>query len=290
MKKLLLWVWLAGVTGAETRLEQLLREQRQHYAGAVVTSGFYDARGISRYRSQPGLHSGYDIALPAGTRVRAAWPGTVRAIVPWAVGEWGVEVVHSDGTAATYGHIAPLVEVGRRVSAGESVGTVARDHVDVKMRDAQGVLFDYADALAWRDQGRPGALGPSVEALDWQRRWRALARLPLPRHNAQQLADLSRAGLSVCRNTAGAESLASLRRDWMRLKAAERAALGWDEADRQQALLWRERAEAAAQSYRLGLTARNQWSRLREMAELSDEVLGGTTRTGAPVRPTGGRT
>ena len=124
-------------------LAELLDWQRRSYAGAVVTSGFFDSRGVSRYRSQPGLHLGYDVAMPAGSPVLAAWSGKVTAVVPWADGEWGVTVEHHDASRATYGHIVPGVKPGTLVTPGMSLGSVAVDHLDVKMRNARGEPLDY---------------------------------------------------------------------------------------------------------------------------------------------------
>ncbi len=140
-------------------LSDLLAWQRRSHSQAVVTSGFYAARGVSRYRSQPGLHLGYDIAMPAGAPALAAWPGRVVAVIPWTDGEWGIVVEHPDGTRATYGHLVPQVGPGVAVEAGMALGTVAVDHVDVKMRDARGVPLDFG----------AGTGGPGRERLlaDW---------------------------------------------------------------------------------------------------------------------------
>jgi len=135
-------------------LQDLLAWQRRSYPPAVVTSGFYDPRGVSRYRSEPGLHLGYDIAMPAGASVLAAWTGRVSAVIPWAPGEWGVAVEHPDGTRATYGHVVPSVAPGQAVEPGTSLGTVAIDHLDVKLRDASDRPVDFG-----------ASTGPSRERL-----------------------------------------------------------------------------------------------------------------------------
>lgn len=145
MRKLILWLFLTAAVWAQgTRLDTLLAWQRRSYPSAVVTSGFYDSRGVSRYRRQAGLHLGYDIAMPYGTPVRAAWPGRVVDLVPWTHDEWGVVVELGDGTRATYGHVHPLVSVGERIQRGQIVARIASDHLDVKMRDTQGRPLDYA--------------------------------------------------------------------------------------------------------------------------------------------------
>lgn len=126
-------------------LAHLLAIQRQQWAPAWVSSTFYDWRTVSQYRRQAGLHLGYDIALPAGTPVAAAWPGVVVAVIPWTDTEWGVAVRSDDGSEVTYGHISPLAHPGQKVSVGQIVGAVVHDHVDVKMRDASGRYVPFGD-------------------------------------------------------------------------------------------------------------------------------------------------
>jgi len=123
-------------------LGQLLATVRTKYPEAVVTGRFSDPRSLSIYRSHAGLHYGYDVAIPAGSVVPAAWDGEVVAITPWYGQEEGISVV-SGSREATYGHLIPLVKVGQRVKMGDPVGIVARDHVDVKMRGPAGEFIDY---------------------------------------------------------------------------------------------------------------------------------------------------
>lgn len=123
-------------------LGQLLATARTKYADAVVTGRFSDARSVSIYRSHPGLHYGYDVAMPAGTVVPAAWEGEVVAITPWYGQEEGISVV-TGSREATYGHLIPLAKVGQHLKVGDPVGIVARDHVDVKMRGPAGEFIDY---------------------------------------------------------------------------------------------------------------------------------------------------
>jgi len=76
-------------TGSVVDVGGLVALQRTLCPGAVLTGGFYDWRTVSRYRRNAGLHLGYDIAMPAGTPVRAGWPGTVVSVAPWTEGEVG---------------------------------------------------------------------------------------------------------------------------------------------------------------------------------------------------------
>ncbi|MBS2033392.1 M23 family metallopeptidase [bacterium] len=123
-------------------LGQLLATVRSKYPEAVVTGRFSDPRTVSIYRSHAGLHYGYDVAIPGGSVVPAAWEGEVVAITPWYGQEEGISVV-TGSREATYGHLIPLVKVGQRVKVGDPVGIVARDHVDVKMRGPAGEFIDY---------------------------------------------------------------------------------------------------------------------------------------------------
>ena len=148
--------------GNSYRLDDVLQWQRRSYPAATVTSGFWDPRGVSRYRSQPGVHWGYDIAMPYGARVHCAWPGTVEAILPWHGSEVGVRVRHSDGSCATYGHVHALVSVGKRVESGDIIASIASDHLDVKMRDPQGQPFDFGSG---RSALLVGAAAPDTREL-----------------------------------------------------------------------------------------------------------------------------
>lgn len=147
-------------------LQLLLAWQRKGDSGAYVSSGFHDYRAPSKYRRTAGIHAGYDIAMWAGSPVRAAWSGRVVAVVPWYGAEYGVTVRDSQGYEATYGHISPGVCVGDRVEVGQVVGTVVVDHVDVKMRDPDGRHLDFKAltlASAGKDSGKGGP-APGVPA------------------------------------------------------------------------------------------------------------------------------
>ena len=152
---------------AQTDLKVYLARVKELYTEAEVTGSFYDWRAVSMYRASAGLHLGYDIALNAGRPVPAGWPGTVVGIIPWTDTEYGVCVQLANGYRVTYGHIFPTVKEGDTISAGQFVGTVARDHVDIKVRDAGGGYFDWGLAVgvlggtsAWVPGGSMGLLPP----------------------------------------------------------------------------------------------------------------------------------
>jgi len=132
-----------GVNVGARDLADYVGLQQRLFPGAVVTSGFYDWRTVSQYRGHAGLHLGYDVAMPYGTPFSAGWAGTVTAITPWSGEEHGITVVHNDGSSVTYGHVAARVSVGQHVQPGDVLGTIAYNHVDVKMRDARGNYVDF---------------------------------------------------------------------------------------------------------------------------------------------------
>jgi hypothetical protein len=164
---------IPGVESAKG-LTDLVNIERHLYPGACVTAGFYDFRTVSRYRSHPGLHLGYDIAMPAGTPAACGWPGVVSSVVTWSGEEHGITVVAPDGRQITYGHLSPRVKVGQVLKAGEVVGVVVRDHVDVKMRDANGNYRDYGAGQggimvpgAVPPIGKGGAAGSLYNTPEW---------------------------------------------------------------------------------------------------------------------------
>lgn len=146
IRVVLLLLWLVSAP-ALADLADLLSWQRQGDSGAYVSSGFHDWRGVSKYRSRPGLHAGYDIAMLAGSSVRTPWPGTVVAITPWYGAEYGVTVRLPNGWDATFGHISPSVGVGQALRRGDKLGEVVVDHVDVKIRDAHGYVDFGVDRI-----------------------------------------------------------------------------------------------------------------------------------------------
>lgn len=269
---LLILLTMCSLAAAETRLDQLLRWQRQAYAGAVVTSGFYETRGLSRYRSRPGLHAGYDIAMPAGSGARAAWPATVRSLIPWAEGEWGVEVAHEDGTTATYGHILPRVEVGQKLEPGQVVGLIARDHLDVKMRDLQGSLFDYGSGSCIPQQAVRVSPLPGPRALAFQSQLRRMAELEALDRRSYGI--LRQSGLRVKQAPSGTR-LEELEKIKQAVPAEELRLLTWNARDQERAEACRRHAAALEYRYELGLVSRNRWQAARRRARLWEVIFVG---------------
>jgi len=185
MNRLLLLALLHVMShSASAELNRLLEFQRLGDSGAYISSGFHDWRTVSKYRRQPGLHAGYDIAMLANSPVRAAWSGTVIRIAPWYGSEYGVTVRDPSGYEATYGHISPSVRAGQSVRAGDILGRVVVDHVDVKICNQKGAFVDFA-TLAWTEpdrdikvsQARSLPSQASAERARAQERYRALAPL-----------------------------------------------------------------------------------------------------------------
>lgn len=266
---LLLWcLTLSCWAGPAYDLGALLSWQRRSYAPAVVTSGFFDSRGVSRYRSRPGLHLGYDIAMPYGAPALAAWPGVVTAVVPWYGAEYGVTVLHADGTTATYGHIVPSVGCGSRVEPGTVVGTIASDHLDVKMRDGNGIPYDFGS-------GATLALSAPAPAVDPLLEWRAArsrlieflkaeARRETPQ---RRFPELEARGLRVASPAKSAPARTQeLEKAWQAYRKLPGKPAGWAERSELEAQ-WQQARTAltkAEQMYAAGLLSRKRWQQARD--------------------------
>lgn len=87
----------------------------------VVTSEFGNRR--DPITGQTRGHTGMDLAIPTGTPVRAALPGTV-TVSKYNVGGYGYYVMidHGNGLSTLYGHNSKLLaQVGRTVQAGDII-------------------------------------------------------------------------------------------------------------------------------------------------------------------------
>ena len=87
----------------------------------MVTSEF--GNRIDPITGQRRGHTGIDLAVPTGTPIRAALPGTV-TVSSYDRGGYGYYVMidHGNGLTTLYGHCSQLmVSVGRAVEAGTVV-------------------------------------------------------------------------------------------------------------------------------------------------------------------------
>jgi murein DD-endopeptidase MepM/ murein hydrolase activator NlpD len=87
----------------------------------VVTPFFAPER-----RFGPG-HRGVDLAVPAGSPVRAAGSGTV-VFAGSVAGRSVVSIEHEGGLRTTYEPLTPAVAAGARVTAGDVIGTLDAGH------------------------------------------------------------------------------------------------------------------------------------------------------------------
>ena len=88
---------------------------------SVVTSEF--GNRIDPITGQRRGHTGMDLAVPTGTPIRAALPGTV-TVSTYNRGGYGYYIMidHGDGLSTLYGHCSQLLaSVGRIVNAGDVV-------------------------------------------------------------------------------------------------------------------------------------------------------------------------
>jgi hypothetical protein len=186
-----------------------------------VVSGFNDWRTVSVYRRHAGLHLGYDIVLPYGSRVPAAWPGKVVAITPWGGSQYGITVLADSGYEATYGHLSPLVRVGQRVAAGDFVGLTIIDHVDVKMRDSAGAYVDFG-SLASARRVVTVVRQAEDQAEKWQARYEALERKPMPSWDLDRTAELLKMGAISAQDARRGEEASKVQRQLAVVKEAAR--------------------------------------------------------------------
>lgn len=139
--------------------------QQRYYPQAFISGTFYDWRTTSVYRRNAGLHLGYDIAMPYGTPFAAGWSGTVVSIAHWYGPQYGITVQMTNGWTVTYGHVSPGVSVGQVVSPGDVLGTIALDHVDIKMRDAAGNYVPFGEGATIPSSPYAGLANNSTEAF-----------------------------------------------------------------------------------------------------------------------------
>ena len=102
---------------------------------SVVTSEF--GTRSDPLNGKTDTHTGIDLAVPSGTPVRAALPGTV-TVAQYSTGSYGyyIQIDHGDGLSTLYAHNSQLlVQAGQTVEAGDVIalsgatGRVTGPHV-----------------------------------------------------------------------------------------------------------------------------------------------------------------
>lgn len=125
----------------------------------MVTQG--NGGSYSHQSWKPYTRYGWDLGLPAGTKVLASAPGTV-AFAGWDATGWGntVTVRHSDGTYSRYGHLSSVsVRGGQMVGQAQLVGYSGNTgnskgaHLHYQRENSQG----YSLASSFMEAGVPAA-------------------------------------------------------------------------------------------------------------------------------------
>ncbi|HLD89056.1 MAG TPA: transglycosylase SLT domain-containing protein [Candidatus Nanoarchaeia archaeon] len=116
------------------------------------------------------LHKGYDIAMPAGSKVYAAYDGTVvETNIAWGGDGFAVWVLDSDGKLAiSYGHLIlePSIKIGKKMRAGDYLGKINKDHVDIK-RWVYHAGESYAPyAIKWEPGTQPTQSAKKIDETD----------------------------------------------------------------------------------------------------------------------------
>jgi murein DD-endopeptidase MepM/ murein hydrolase activator NlpD len=179
----ILWLFvlsaIAGCTGSGNPLVPQLRPVE----GGYISSGFGDREQHPVLGYVPGRHhDGYDIAVAAGTAVRASISGDVVS-AGW-LGGYGNAVViqHANGYTTVYGHASELlVGAGQHVERGSviarvgSTGLSTGPHLHYELRH-DGVAIDprsfddgsYASAAASDVVRAPLGRASSANAIPQQ--------------------------------------------------------------------------------------------------------------------------
>ena len=95
----------------DCQIEKVVELPRDQFSALVITTG--ERRG----------HTGMDLAVPTGTPIRAALPGTV-TVSTYNRGGYGYYIMidHGNGLSTLYGHCSQLLaSVGRTVKAGDVI-------------------------------------------------------------------------------------------------------------------------------------------------------------------------
>jgi murein DD-endopeptidase MepM/ murein hydrolase activator NlpD len=87
-----------------------------------------DAGKFGTRRTSKRIHAGIDLYAPSGTAVYAMASGRVSSIEVFYQGLKDIAIINDDGTTIRYCELAPLVEVGDRVSQGQEIARLRRNY------------------------------------------------------------------------------------------------------------------------------------------------------------------
>lgn len=160
-----------------------------------------------------GIHTGADIAAPAGALVIAARPGTVvHSNHGAAFGSHQVDVVVGDGTRDFYAHMSSRVAHGVRLEAGAKVGEVGTEgnvtgahlHFERHATETGGwscaVVRDPAPSLNYQPSADSGASGEEPTVPKFSRMRKTTAQRVEPEtwtnvvYDTQSAGDAGKAG------------------------------------------------------------------------------------------------
>jgi len=122
------------IIGLETKLQRLLDPTQLPAArpgllawptGGSVSQGYGPTSETGFINDAYKFHNGIDVAVAAGTPIKAAAEGVVKAVGDngkYAYGKW-VAIDHENGLTTMYAHLSrPAVSPGKKISRGEVIG------------------------------------------------------------------------------------------------------------------------------------------------------------------------
>jgi murein DD-endopeptidase MepM/ murein hydrolase activator NlpD len=145
-----------GFTGTvERAIEKMVPVLRAEGVGAPVGGTLTSSFGVRHdpIHGNKGFHAGLDIAVPAGTEVKAVSRG--RVIFGGTISGYGniVEIDHGGGMVTRYAHnAANLVTIGEQIEAGQAIvivgntGRTTGTHLHFEVRQ-NGKLMDPAPLI-----------------------------------------------------------------------------------------------------------------------------------------------
>ena len=115
---------------------------------SVVTSEF--GNRIDPFTGQRRGHTGMDLAVPTGTPIRAALPGTVTAAQYHSSYGYYVMIDHGGGLYTVYMHASSLlVSPGQTVSAGDVIAKVGSTGISTGSHLHFGVSLNGSYVSPW---------------------------------------------------------------------------------------------------------------------------------------------